>query len=100
MSDATPPTGPSGRDARSVRSLLLDRRFQLKYTSMILALASVVALALGAFLYSKIRENSRILGLDPQFQTELATSDSQILWLMVGSLAVFLLLLALISLFV
>ena len=90
------PTNPS-RSNRSVKSLLLDRQFQLKYTSMIVGVASVLSLALGGFLVSKVKENSRILGLeglgDAAFEAQLFSADNELVLVIAASLVVFLIIL-------
>ena len=99
-----PPDRGDGRRQRKLRSLLLDRRFQLKYISMILGVASLLSLVLGTFLYSKIRENSRLLavdsGLDAIFQEQLAAADGRALAVIAGSLLLFMVVLGLMSLFI
>ena len=90
------PTNPS-RSNRSVKSLLLDRQFQLKYTSMIVGVAAVLSLALGGFLVSKVKENSRILGLeglgDAAFEAQLFSADNELVLVIAASLVVFLIIL-------
>jgi methyl-accepting chemotaxis protein len=46
----------SGRYKRSFRNLLIDSRFQLKYTGLLVTVALVVSVLLGGFLYSTSRE--------------------------------------------
>lgn len=50
---APPPSvgRPSARDQRSVRNYLIDRRFQLKYTAMLVAIAALLSGALGFVLW-------------------------------------------------
>ena len=85
------------RSNRSVKSLLLDRHFQLKYTSMIVGVAALLSLALGGFLVSKVNENSRILGLenlgDAAFEAHLFSADNELVISITISLALFLVLL-------
>ena len=85
------------RSNRSVKSLLLDRHFQLKYTSMIVGVAALLSLALGGFLVSKVKENSRILGLenlgDAAFEAHLFSADNELMMSIAISLALFLVLL-------
>ncbi len=86
------------RHQRKWSNLLLNRRFQLKYTGMLVGLSSAISLGLGAFLYEQMRVNSRMLQLDPEldaaFQEQLASSDTQSTMVMVGALLLFNLLLA------
>jgi hypothetical protein len=51
-----PPTTSTGRYKRSFRNLLLDSRFQLKYTGILVVVAAVVTVLLGSFLYATSRE--------------------------------------------
>ena len=45
-------TDPPGAHKRSVRNYLLDSRFQLKYTGFLVAVALMVSVFLGGFLYA------------------------------------------------
>lgn len=56
MTTSNFPTTATGRYKRSVKNLLLDSRFQLKYTGMVVLVAVVVSGVLGAFLYRTSRE--------------------------------------------
>ncbi|MFO0725772.1 MAG: hypothetical protein U1E65_18455 [Myxococcota bacterium] len=86
---------------RRLRHLLLNRQFQLKYTAMILGVASAISMVLGWFLFQKLRENSRMLQLDPgfdeAFQAQLAASDTNIVLVLIGAFALFLVVLAVLS---
>jgi methyl-accepting chemotaxis protein len=46
----------TGRYKRSFRNLLIDSRFQLKYTGLLVIVALVVSVLLGGFLYATSRE--------------------------------------------
>jgi flagellar biosynthesis/type III secretory pathway M-ring protein FliF/YscJ len=48
----------TGRHQRSVKNYLIDKRFQLKYTGMIISVAVVISAILGTFLIST---NSRLV---------------------------------------
>src|SRR5262245_36708382 len=89
---------PGGRPHRRWRHFLLDSRFQLKYTAMILGVASVISVVLGMFLIDKVRENSRMLELeaafDESFQAQLAASDANIVLGLILAFAIFLVVLA------
>jgi small basic protein len=93
-----------GRRQRKLRHLLLDRRFQLKYTAMMVGVASLVSIVLGVFLMSTVRENSRMLQLEAEFdhvfQAQLAEADAQVLWVLVISFVAFNLVLAALAVFV
>jgi hypothetical protein len=93
-----------GRRQRRLRNILLNRRFQLKYTAMIVGIASLISLVLGVFLMSTVRENSRMLKLEAEFddvlQAQLADADAHIVWVLVGAFILFNLVLALIAVFI
>ncbi len=66
----------TGRKQRRMSNLLLDWRFQLKYTGMIVALSSIISAGLGFFLVRQMRENSRMLALESELEeTEVAPRD-------------------------
>ena len=73
--------------------MLLNRRFQLKYTGMIVGLSTIISMFLGFLLIDTIRENSRMLQLeadfDEVFQAQLAQDDAQIVLVMVAAFVVF-----------
>lgn len=95
---------PKGRKQRRMTNLLLNRKFQLKYTGMIVGLSTIISIALGFFLVEKIRENSRMLQLDAEldavFQEQLAQSDAKVIAYLVGALLLFNVLLGLGAIFV
>lgn len=90
-----------GKPKRSFKHLLLDWRFQLKYTAMILGVATVISVALGTVLLQKIRESSRMLELeaavDEVFQAQLAAQDASLVALLVGGFVAFLVVLGIAS---
>jgi hypothetical protein len=93
-----------GRKHRKLRNLLLDRKFQLKYTAMIVGVSSLISVVLGVFLMSTVRENSRMLKLEAEFddvlQAQLADADAHIVWVLVGAFILFNLVLAAICVFI
>ena len=70
-----------GRNQRKIRNLLLDRGFQLKYAAFALGLSTLLSTALGFFWFRQMKENSRMVLLngdfDPAFAQALAASDAQ-----------------------
>ena len=56
MTTSNFPTAATGRYKRSLRNLLIDSRFQLKYTGFLVLVAVVVSVLLGGFLYATSRE--------------------------------------------
>ncbi|MCC7386108.1 MAG: hypothetical protein IT384_29950 [Deltaproteobacteria bacterium] len=101
QANATVDDDPTGRQQRRFRHFLLDRRFQLKYTGMVLGMASAVSLVLGLFLIEKVRENSRMLQLeaafDEAFQAQLAAADAKVVAVLILAFVSFLVVLALMS---
>lgn len=87
-----------GRRHRRLGNYLLDRGFQLKYVAMILGLSMSISFALGVFLVDQMRENSRMLQLDaeldPVFQAQLASADTEAVLVLAGALLLFNLVLA------
>jgi methyl-accepting chemotaxis protein len=49
-----------GRNKRSVKGLLIDRRFQLKYTLIVVFLAMVISAVLGVLLMNRVSENTTL----------------------------------------
>jgi hypothetical protein len=94
----------SSRANRSAKRLLLDKRFQLKYTAMIVSVAALLSLVLGGFLFTKVRENSRMLDLealgDSGFATQLESTDSELAWMIGLSLLCFMLVITLLSILI
>ena len=94
----------TSRANRSAKRLLLDKRFQLKYTAMIVSVAAVLSLSLGGFLLSKVRENSRILDLeslgDSGFSAQLNAADNELVWIIAMSLVCFMVVITLLSILI
>lgn len=76
---------PDGAPKRQLRNYLLDRRFQLKYTSMVVGVTLVVASLLGAVAYSESKGQTEALqiqlaaqpDLDPQVAAQLDAFGKQ-----------------------
>lgn len=66
------------RQRRQLRNLLLDTRFQLRFTLMMVGISAVLTAGLGALTYHFVREASRValVALDPNdpLGAELASS--------------------------
>ncbi|CAN5492315.1 hypothetical protein BH09MYX1_BH09MYX1_28030 [soil metagenome] len=58
MTTAAAPAEKTGRHQRSVKNYLIDKRFQLKYTALIVGVALVISVILGVFL---IRTSSEVI---------------------------------------
>jgi hypothetical protein len=91
----------NGRRHRRLRNRLLNPRFQLKYTAMIVGIASTISIVLGMYLMSMLRENSRMLKLEGEFdevlQGQLADADAHVIWALVGAFVLFIVVLAVMS---
>ena len=95
---STPPSPPSGgKPKRHLRNYLLDPRFQLKYTGMVVLVTVVVASVLGTFAYRSSKEQTDSLAIqmammeiDAPLQTDLAQMsadrDRQVLLSIVGGI--------------
>jgi methyl-accepting chemotaxis protein len=66
--------------------------------------ATVISVVLGVFLVEKVRENSRMLELeaafDEAFQAQLAASDAKVMVGLISAFAIFLIVLAILSVFI
>lgn len=61
MGDTKPPAKATGRHQRSIKNLLLDKKFQLKYTGYLMGIAFILSASLGFVLFrtsSKLVEQS------------------------------------------
>lgn len=81
------------RTKRLWKNYLLNRRFQLKYTALVVGISALLSVGLGSVLWSQMQENTRILRLeaefDPVFAEGLAEEDGSALVRLVGALVVF-----------
>lgn len=59
-----PSKPPNGRKQRRFRNLLLQPRFQIKYTSMVVGVTLVVACVLGAFAYRYSKGQTELLAIN------------------------------------
>ena len=62
---------PPGAPKRQLRNYLLDRRFQLKYTSMVVGVTVVVASILGALAYHESKGQTEALQIQLATQPDL-----------------------------
>ncbi|MCB9655106.1 MAG: hypothetical protein H6729_13365 [Deltaproteobacteria bacterium] len=92
------------RPNRRFKNILLNKRFQLKYTVMIVGVSLLISSILGVFLVEKLRENSRMLSLEGDgnqaFQDQLLGADGQIAWALFLGFAIFNVVLFLLGLFI
>jgi hypothetical protein len=66
------------------RTFLVDRRFQLKYTMIIVLVGVAVSALLGFFIYRLTLENTKILMLDPELQEKVSMFDTAMIFYFVG----------------
>jgi len=73
-------------DAKRVRrrTFLIDRKFQLKYTFIIVLVGVIVSALLGYFVYQKSLENSELIGMDPDMMSQVQQFDTQVLLYLAG----------------
>lgn len=78
-------TAPAPTDGRQKRRLVpvVDARFQWKYTLLITSLGVGITAIMGAFLYSKYVEATRLLELSERFRGEVARSDQIFLFYLI-----------------
>ncbi|MEM6733426.1 MAG: hypothetical protein AAF658_17845 [Myxococcota bacterium] len=78
-------TAPTPVDGRQKRRLVpvVDARFQWKYTLLITSLGVGTTAIMGAFLYSKYVEATRLLELSERFRGEVARSDQIFLFYLI-----------------
>ncbi|MGF1511243.1 MAG: hypothetical protein ACFB9M_17255 [Myxococcota bacterium] len=78
---------------RRLQNYLLDRRFQLKYASMVVALSGLLSVGFGAFVVHQSRVHSRMLRLeaefDPVLHEALTRSDSRFVTVLILGLILF-----------
>lgn len=99
---ASVPKSSGGSPKRRLRNFLLDPRFQLKYTGMVVLVTVVIAAALGyiAFTYSQgmtdmLEMQQMMSGETADFVLEeSAKRDQEVLWSIVGGIALLALALA------
>jgi len=66
------------------RTFLIDRKFQLKYTMIIVLVGVVVSALLGYFIYRLNMENRDLLGIDAEMMTHVQQIDSYTMYYLVG----------------
>lgn len=66
------------------RRYLVDRQFQLKYTSMVVAVSVALSLGFGAAMYQAHRETTALLDLPDPFRAAVQVHDTRLLYVMAG----------------
>lgn len=79
---------------RQLRNLLLDRRYQLHFTLIMVVIAAILTSGLGAFWYAEMRHASRVIEIKAlatmseteaqEVERDLASSDHKRLALLIG----------------
>jgi HAMP domain-containing protein len=70
--------------ARSRRTYLIDRRFQLKYVLLLAGWGVVLALLFGAWAWQAHEQAAEVLARDPAQLALLAASDRLLRWVLAG----------------
>lgn len=78
----------TGQKPARRRTFLVDRHFQLKYTSIIVLVGVIVSGLLGIFIYRQSMENTTLIGLDAELQGKVAAQDLHAILYLVGFVAV------------
>ena len=66
------------------RTFLIDRKFQLKYTMIIVLVGMVVSALLGYFIFRLNMENRELLGIDAEMMAHVEKIDSYTMYYLVG----------------
>jgi nitrogen fixation/metabolism regulation signal transduction histidine kinase len=98
---------------RRIQNYLLAKRFQLKYTLLIVFITSILSIFLGSLLYNTHKENSEIIlsatlsdsqyrdpALLKQLEKNFKESDTKVLYSLIGLLVAFVLLLTILGIFI
>ena len=70
------------------RTFLIDRKFQFKWTMIIVAVGVLVSAGLGYFIVRLNIENTDLLGLDAAFEERIAEFDAFALYYLIGFVVV------------
>jgi methyl-accepting chemotaxis protein len=70
------------------RTFLIDRKFQVKYTLVIVAVGVVVSFLLGFFIIQKTRENSALLQMDQVLAEQVQKFDNFAIYYLAGFVVV------------
>ncbi len=66
------------------KTYVVDRRFQLKYTSIIVAIGALIALVCAYFILQAWRENTELLAISQAIANEIQTRESSKVFWAVG----------------
>lgn len=84
--EATSDQGSPKRVRR--RTFLIDRKFQLKYTFIIVLVGVLVSALLGFFIYHQMIENTNLLGIDAEMGAQVEKLDSYTMYYLVSFVVV------------
>jgi HAMP domain-containing protein len=70
------------------RTFLIDRKFQLKYTAVIVLVGVLVSALLGFFIYRLNLENRELLEIDAEMMAQVELIDSYTMYYLVGFVVV------------
>ncbi|MBW1872900.1 MAG: hypothetical protein JRJ19_12590, partial [Deltaproteobacteria bacterium] len=70
------------------RTFLIDRKFQLKYTTIIVLVGVLVSGLLGYFIYKLSQENRELIGIDAEFMAHVEKIDSYAMYYLIGFVVV------------
>lgn len=66
------------------RTFLIDRRFQLKWTAIIVLVGVVISAGLGYFILRLTSENTELLALDAAYSKQVAALDTSTIYYLIG----------------
>jgi methyl-accepting chemotaxis protein len=101
----------TGKNKRSFKGLLVDKRFQLKYTLIVVFIAIVISTVLGILLFDRVSENSgltldnlRAMSAPPEFlersESALRERDREVMIYLVAALVVLVLAIMVLGIYV
>jgi len=85
--DAAPDQAAPKRVRRRIFKLI-DPKFQMKYTLIIVAVGVVVSAVLGYFIYYLTAENRDLLGIDAELMPHVEQQDSHYMLMLIGFVVV------------
>ncbi len=77
-------TTPATGQRHPRRVYLVDRKFQLKYTLLMVGAGLAIALAFGVWVWQAHLQSTELVAVDPALRSVLAAGDRLLLWVFVG----------------
>jgi methyl-accepting chemotaxis protein len=101
----------SGKSKRTFRGLLVDKRFQLKYTLIVVFIAIVISAVLGILLFDRVTENTglvldhlKALNATPEWlehsEKALTSRDGEVMIYLIAALVVLVLAITVLGIYV